>query len=110
MLRLSISLLLPQQWWVPSSPPVKVLKAITPTETLLWRLDSSVVGEEVQMWCFPLFVSIAEELTAALQQVMPHWKHRVAQRLADATLLELKWLHGQWDMFSKSHFCALRWF
>lgn len=38
VLRLSTNPLLPEEWWVLSSTPVKVLKAITPTEALLWRL------------------------------------------------------------------------
>lgn len=66
------------------------------------------VSSEVQLLCFFLFVSpvsLAEELTAALQQVTSHW---LAQRLADATFLELKWLHGQGDMFSESHSCTIR--
>lgn len=91
MLRLSISLLLPEQWWVPSSAPVKVLKATTPTElAALWW------AEEAQLQCFILFLSpvpLSEEMATALHQVKPHWKHRVAQRLADATFLELKLSH-----------------
>lgn len=73
VLRQSIRLLLPEQWWVPSSSPVKVLKDITPEKHCYGGWAALWWAEEVQLWWFLLFFSPVSLADQSWQQLCSRW-------------------------------------